>query len=37
MDTVVTIAFVLFIVFIIRGYHQSKLEQREKDEKKDNQ
>lgn len=33
MDGIVLTAFVLFMVFIFRGYHQSKLEQREKDEK----
>lgn len=36
VDTVVLIAFVLFMIFIFKGYHQSKLEEREKDEKKDN-
>ena len=28
IDTVVLIAFVLFLLFIFRGYHLSKMEQR---------
>ncbi len=29
MDIVVLILFILFLFFIFRGYHQSKLEERE--------
>jgi hypothetical protein len=35
VDTIMIIIFVLFMVFIFRGYHESKLHQREEFEKKE--
>ena len=32
MDAFMSISFILFLVFILKGYHQSKLEEREKKE-----
>ena len=32
LDTIMTIAFVLFMIFIFGGYHKSKAAQREKEE-----
>lgn len=35
IDTVMVILFVLFMVFILNGYHRSKLDERESKNKKD--
>jgi len=34
-DTLMTILFVLFMVFIFAGYHKTKSQEREKENKKD--
>ena len=34
MDTLMLILFVLFMVFIFRGYHKTKSQQRENERKK---
>ncbi len=35
MNAIMMILFVLFMIFILGGYHKSKYEKREKDELKD--
>ncbi|MEJ2372750.1 MAG: hypothetical protein P8Y22_00400 [Sulfurimonas sp.] len=35
LDTIMLIAFLLFMIFIFGGYHKTKFEQREKQEKKE--
>ena len=35
LDTIMLIAFFLFMVFVFGGYHKTKFEQREKQEKKE--
>lgn len=35
LDTIMLIAFLAFMVFIFGGYHKTKFEQRERQDKKD--